>query len=270
MTYFQFLAIFLGIPIVALMGIALFDHRRGARLPVALGNFPAWLVIGAVCFIAVAWTTPWDNYLVATGVWYYDPLLVTGITLGWVPIEEYTFFVLQPILIGLWMAFWMRRLPVTESGAEIQGGGRIRAVALGLTGLIWLASVALLASGWRSGTYLGLELGWMLPPLMLQLAFGADILWKHRRFTLLGALIPTVYLSAADFIAIGAGTWTISPEQSLQWYVGGVLPIEEIIFFFLTSSLVACSVALALAQESRARLPRPLRTWISRRTTLTA
>ena len=59
--------------------------------------------------LAVVYTTPWDNYLVATGVWYYDPQLVSGIVLGWVPIEEYTFFVLQTILTSLVLLFVARR-----------------------------------------------------------------------------------------------------------------------------------------------------------------
>lgn len=262
MTYFQFLAAFLGIPILMLLAIALFDQRRGADLPAALSALPAWLVIGIIAFIAVAWTTPWDNYLVATRVWSYDPALVAGITLGWVPIEEYTFFVLQPILIGLWMVFWMRRLPLPTD--EVRRAARIRTIGVSIAGTIWLASLALLASGWKPGTYLGLELAWMLPPLLLQLAFGADILWKYRCFVLLGVLVPTLYLSAADFVALGAGTWTISPDQSLYWLVGGLLPLEEIVFFLLTSSLVAFSVVLGLAHESRARLPRPLRARIER------
>ena len=29
--------------------------------------------------IAVVYTTHWDNYLVATRVWWYDPALVSGI-----------------------------------------------------------------------------------------------------------------------------------------------------------------------------------------------
>ena len=51
--------------------------------------------------VAVLYTTPWDNYLVATGVWWYDPHLVAGLVLGWVPIEEYTFFILQTLAMGL-------------------------------------------------------------------------------------------------------------------------------------------------------------------------
>jgi lycopene cyclase domain-containing protein len=72
--------------------------------------------------IAVVYTTPWDNYLVATGVWWYDPQLVTGLVLGWVPIEEYTFFIVQPILAGLWLLMLMRYLPAGEQGSGGAGG----------------------------------------------------------------------------------------------------------------------------------------------------
>lgn len=46
---------------------------------------------------AVVWTTPWDNYLVAHGVWKYDPTKVWNVILGYVPLEEYLFFVLQSL-----------------------------------------------------------------------------------------------------------------------------------------------------------------------------
>lgn len=50
---------------------------------------------------AVIWTTPWDNYLVASGVWHYDPTKVWNVILGYVPLEEYMFFVLQSLGVGL-------------------------------------------------------------------------------------------------------------------------------------------------------------------------
>jgi hypothetical protein len=34
----------------------------------------------------------------------------TGVVLGWVPLEEYTFFVVETILAGLWLLFLARRL----------------------------------------------------------------------------------------------------------------------------------------------------------------
>ena len=54
---------------------------------------------------AAAVTLSMHFHLVATQVWWYDPQLVTGLLIGWVPIEEYLFFILQPLLTGLWLAF---------------------------------------------------------------------------------------------------------------------------------------------------------------------
>ena len=87
-TYFGFLALFLLIPLVVLGVLTWQDHRRGVTLPKELQNYPAWIVLVAHVVVAVIYTTPWDNYLVATAVWWYDLALVTGVTIGWVPIEE--------------------------------------------------------------------------------------------------------------------------------------------------------------------------------------
>lgn len=250
MTYFGFLALFLGIPIVILGTAAWRTRGPGHRLPAALRNLPAWPVILLHVVIALLYTTPWDNYLVATRVWWYDPALVTGFTLGWVPIEEYTFFVLQPIMTGLWLLFLARR---TRFPPPPPQRARLRYGAVAVTGLFWLAAAVILLSRWQPGTYLGLELIWALPPIMLQLAFGADILWHYRRFVFLVLVPPTLYLSAADALAIQAGTWTINPAQSLPIHLGGTLPLEELLFFLLTNTLIVFGVTLALAQSSRER-----------------
>jgi len=66
----------------------------------------------ALIGLSVLYTTPWDNYLVATRVWYYDPALVLNAIIGYVPIEEYTFFILQTILTGLFTLWlWQRFYP---------------------------------------------------------------------------------------------------------------------------------------------------------------
>ena len=100
---FRFLLRFLVVPILILIGITLWNKRRGRERAAALSATSIGLAIGLHVLIALLYTTPWDNYLVATGVWWYDPSLVTGVVLGWVPIEEYTFFILQPILVGVWL-----------------------------------------------------------------------------------------------------------------------------------------------------------------------
>jgi putative membrane protein len=104
----------------------------------------------------------------------------------------------------------------------------------------------MLASGWDPGTYLGLELAWALPPIALQLIVGADVLWRHRRRVATAVLGLTLYLAAADFLAIGAGVWTIDPAQSLNLFLGGELPVEELVFFLLTNTLVICGLTLSL------------------------
>jgi len=251
MTYFAFLAVFVGVPIVALLGIAYRDYKAGIRAPSAIANWSAFTVIVGHIVIAVIWTTPWDNYLVATNVWWYDTELVTGIVFGYVPIEEYTFFVVQPIMTGLLLLLLMRRMPLAPQ-VDVHPN-RARVIGLNVIGVIWLGSIVLLLFGVDAGTYLGLELVWALPPVMLQLAFGADILWRHRRMIVVTIVMTTVYLALADALAIESGTWTIDPEQSFEIYLGGVLPIEELIFFLLTNTLVVLGITLAQSAESKAR-----------------
>lgn len=257
MTYFGFLALFLLIPLAVLGVLNWLDHRRGITLPNELQGFPAWAVVLAHVLVAVIYTTPWDNYLVATAVWWYDPALVTGITIGWVPIEEYTFFVLQTFLAGLWLLYLSRRMKF--GAGPIVHAQQIRTISTSILGLIWLATVGLLVNGWSPGTYLALILVWALPPIMLQTAFGADILWRHRKLVAATLLPPLIYLSIADALAINAGTWTISPTQSLNIYLAGQLPIEEFIFFLITNTLVVFGVILVLARESQLRVPLNMR-----------
>lgn len=251
MTYFGFLAIFLGIPLVILSWLLFRDNRQNRQIAPALQNWPPALALATHVVVALVYTTPWDNYLVANRVWWYDPNLVTGIVFGWVPIEEYTFFVLQPIFTGLWIFYLARRLtppPALKSGYLFA-----RQLLVALAGLVWLVMAYILIVEWLPGTYLALELVWALPPIMLQLGFGADILWRHRRLVLLGLVPTTLYLSAADALAITSGTWTINPTLSLEIYLGGILPIEEFVFFALTNIMVTFGIVLVMARESQAR-----------------
>src|SRR5512135_3227079 len=115
------------------------DARRGRGLPVAWAAPAAAAVLGVHVFLAVVYTTPWDNYLVATRVWYYNPARVTGVTLGWVPIEEYTFFVVQTLLTGAWLLWVARHLEPAPEPVPRRQALRLAAVVVG--GLIWLASI---------------------------------------------------------------------------------------------------------------------------------
>ena len=252
MTYFSFLGLFLAIPILIMLGLTWRDARQGRQLPARFAAYSAWIILLVHVGLALVYTTPWDNYLVATSVWWYEPAKVTGIVLGYVPIEEYTFFLVQPVLTGLWLLFWLRRQPErVEQGWE---NGRFRTVSLLILGVLWLGMVWILLIGWQPGTYLALILAWALLPIMLQVGFGGDILWRHRRVVLLGLLPITLFLAAADTLAIHDGIWTIDPAQTLNWLIGGILPFEEFLFFLITNVLVVFGMTLFLSAESQERL----------------
>jgi lycopene cyclase domain-containing protein len=242
MTYFSFLLLFLILPLAALLARA-WRHRADERLP--------WKTLILAAVIALVYTTPWDNYLVANAIWWYDGRLVAGLTLGWVPLEEYLFFILQPLLVGMWLITLERRVPVSEAPIF---GARLRQVALVLVAIVWIGGWTLLLSDGTSGRYLGLVLVWAIPPLALQFAFGADILWRSRRTLGLAIISSTLYLSAADAIAIASGTWTINPAFSSGIRLAGILPVEEFIFFLLTSTLISSTVTLVETPQSVARM----------------
>jgi lycopene cyclase domain-containing protein len=254
MRYFGFLARFVVLPLLIFRLLRAFDQQRGKTLPAALTSWNEDAVLAAHAVIAVTYTTIWDNYLVASNVWSYDPKLVTGLTLGWVPIEEYSFFVLQPLLTGSWMQYLARHLPAAQpSTTDSQINGRI--LATGVLGVVWAASVAMLLRGKPNEKYLSLILSWALPPIMLQTAFGGDILWRNRRLVAASILPATAYLGWADSQAIHAGTWAINPKNTVGVDVIPNLPLEEFLFFLLTNTLLVFGVTLVQSKESENRLP---------------
>jgi len=58
--------------------------------------------------LALTYTTPWDNFLVYKGIWSYPKGRVL-MSLGWVPVEEYSFFVIQTAFTCLWFLTVLER-----------------------------------------------------------------------------------------------------------------------------------------------------------------
>lgn len=101
-------------------------------------------------------------------------------------------------------------------------------------------------------TYLLLLLGWASPVIALHWLVGAPELRARRRLLAVAVLLPTVYLTLADALAIGAGVWSISDQLTLGWRAGSLV-FEEALFFFLTNVLVAQSIILFLSPSARER-----------------
>jgi lycopene beta-cyclase len=225
-AYWQFDLLVLVLPAVLLL-------RGTGRPPMRL-----WGAVAALSVVALAWTAPWDEHLVRTGVWSYGADRVVA-TLGSVPVEEYAFVVLLVVLVAAW-GVRTGRLPAAP-GLGGEPGPRAAGA------LVWLgvaaAGTVLLAVGgtWR---YLGLLLVWVAPPLALQRAVAGDLLRRRRADRLLVAAPVALWLCAADRLALADGVWLISPASSSGILLLG-LPVEEALFFCLVTLLVTDGLFLA-------------------------
>ena len=251
MTYFGFLLRFLVIPIFIFLAITWWDNKNNRPTPGFQNGRAVWIGILIHIILAVVYTTPWDNYLVATGVWFYNPNLVTGIVFGYVPIEEYTFFVLETILSGLWWWFLARRL--YPPAQEFKPNKKLVYISTGLLVILWVIFTALFFSDNQPITYLSITLFWALPAIFPQLLYGADILWHHRKLVLLGILVPGTYLSLMDIVALTDTTWSIAKNQTTGILFFGILPLEEVVFFFITNILIVFGMTLLLSSIGQQR-----------------
>lgn len=243
MSYLSFHLIFLVPPILLMLGA----HRRPRRMD---HDLRVELAIPIVCLIALTYTTPWDNYLVAREVWWYGANRVMG-TIGYVPVEEYMFFVLQPILTGLFLYQYLHRSPPSVQTHTSSASWIGAAVFAGITGL----GAFFLMDGRPSTLYLALILVWAPPILAGMWLYDGETLWALRKSVFVTTALPTVYLWGADAVAIHSKIWTISPEYTVGASILGLLPLEEALFFLFTNLLVVQGILLLLYGSHRAVTP---------------
>lgn len=225
LSYLEFLVAFVLVPVAALLvaGPRLAPERRPtARLGMTI-----------IIAMAVAYTTPWDNYLVASGVWEYAEGSVLW-RIGYAPAEEYAFIVSQAVLTALWLYRLDLPRAVRPAGRRARVAGTLAYLALAVAGLALLDG---------RGFYLGAILAWAAPVLALQWAVGGHYLWAVRRRVVLAVGVPTLYLWVIDRVAIAWGLWRFSATQTTGLTLLG-LPVEEATFFLVTNVLVVQGLVL--------------------------
>lgn len=259
LTYAEFLAVFVVVPIavLALRGPGIHPARRR----------PAVVGVAVILTLALSYTIPWDNFLISEGVWFYAEGTVL-FRIWHMPIEEYSFVVLQSILTALWL--YRRPLPdvrsqpsadpagpVTPDARPDGGQPRARFTLPGLRAFpgprarvvgaaFWLGTAlagVVFVLTWEQTFYIGAILAWATPGLALQWAVGGGYLWRARRRLVLAIGIPTLYLCLIDRLAVGWGLWQFDPTALTGWTVLG-LPVEEATFFLMTNALVVHGLIL--------------------------
>lgn len=230
-TYAGFHAVFVVPALVALAVVA--SRRRGDPRQVVRA-----LPFFAIVLLALVYTTPWDNYLIHRGVWWYGEGTVAG-RLWLAPIEEYLFILLLPIVATLWLAIVSTSFEWPDDAITMtvpdRSLGVLAGIAVGMAGLVMLT---------RDATYyMGAILAWAGPVLALQWAVGWSYLLARWRLVAVGTLVPAMYFAVADRIAIEEEIWTISERYTTGLAVGG-LPIEEGAFFVVTTLFVVQGLVL--------------------------
>ncbi|GAO49306.1 hypothetical protein G7K_3457-t1 [Saitoella complicata NRRL Y-17804] len=185
--------------------------------------------------IAVIYTTPWDNYIIYHDAWWYCPTCVVG-TIGWVPIEEYLFFVVQTWGVGTLFSLLTRveRLPILDVRPM---GNSVRVVpcAVLLAFGAWAYSLAIPG---EKTFYMACIVAWISPVLAFLWYLSASYTLRRPLSFILSLTLPTVYLWVVDTVAMRAGVWHISERTSLEWEVWRGMPVEEAVFFAVTTGVV--------------------------------
>lgn len=216
------------VPVFAVLALVYLRRRLYAD------DLSPWGVV-IVAFIAFSYTTPWDSYMIRQEVWWYgDGVLLTRF---WrVPVGEYFFFVIQPLITGFWLYLLLTRLDTRQAGSWTP---RWLLVAAGV-------GVTAVGGWWAQGTptfYFGMILVWAGPVLVLQWGYGGHYLLRNSHIVAAAVVPATLYLASADRVAIENGIWVISDELTTGIHVLG-LPVEEGLFFFVTNLLVVQGILL--------------------------
>jgi lycopene cyclase domain-containing protein len=242
MTYLRFHLIF-NVPVLILL--------------VALSWSQPWtteelIAFGLVLLAVMIFTTPWDNLAAKWGIWGF-PREKYSLRLGYLPVEEYAFFLLQSANVMLAVRALFRFFPDWQSGLET-AISPLTLIFIGASLIPWIVVIFQLRWLRRkfgpSANY-AIHLAWFLPVIYFQWLLTPQLFGDHAGLLALITGTFGIYYTLADLAAVRAGTWFFDEKQITGIKLAGVLPWEEIAFFFLTSLLVAQSYLLLLPSDLR-------------------
>jgi lycopene cyclase domain-containing protein len=208
--------------------------------------------LGLVLIAVMVFTTPWDNLAAKWGIWGF-PREKYSLRLGYLPVEEYAFFLLQSVNVMLAVRALFCFFPDWQTGQETEIG-KWTLVCLAASAIPWaLVAVQLRWLRRKAGPRVNyaVHLAWFLPVIYAQWILAPPLFLGHAGVLATVTAVFGIYYTLADLAAVRAGTWFFDEKQITGVKLGGILPWEEIAFFFLTSLLVAQSYLLLLPGDLR-------------------
>lgn len=203
-----------------------------------IGQFDKIKIL-TLCTLAVVYTTPWDNYIIYFKAWWYRKDAVIG-TIGLVPIEEYLFFIIQTVFTSLWTILCSRWTMYSLSLRKPSHRWIFFAKRYSV-----MAALSILAiTSWIYGSpntklfYMTAMIWWMAPVITYIWFVSGHYITQRYIPILISITVPSIYLCYIDIIALRDGVWHINEATSLEILFFNDLPLEEIIFFFMTNTLV--------------------------------
>lgn len=98
--------------------------------------------------------------------------------------------------------------------------------------------------------YLFHLLAWTLPIIAGQWLLAWRVFRRNEVALTMPTLICGTWFTLADYFAVKSGLWFFDEEQILGVYLGP-LPLEEVLFFYVVSLIVAQSFVMLLPQRYR-------------------
>ncbi|MBW0530426.1 hypothetical protein O181_070141 [Austropuccinia psidii MF-1] len=200
--------------------------------------------------IATSYSLPWDSYIISNKAWGYPSWSVL-FTVFKVPIEEIFFFIIQTVIttyiytlltIPIIPALYIQSKP---NNLEFNSPNLWKLIRWGPSiGFCFLTILSWCSCQPATKLFYLTCIGFWASPVCAGLwAIAGDHILQRPRSISLSILIPTLYFSFCDTVAIRHGTWFISNHTSTGIFVTPHLPIEELIFFFITNLLIVFGLA---------------------------
>ncbi|NJK91010.1 MAG: lycopene cyclase domain-containing protein [Blastochloris sp.] len=210
----------------------------GALAGTAFWQGPVLMTGALVLVVVMIFTTPWDNYAVAQGIWGF-PRERYSVKVWHLPVEEYAFFIIESVQVML-LTFWLLTVLPEAGGA---GGGwsltdprlgiAVAVVLLAWLGLgLWGRKKIHARSRYHYAWHL---LFWFVPVILLQWVIAWDVILPRWPAILAATLGVGTYLSWADYLAIDRGIWHFDQKQITGHKIGRKMPWEEAVFFLSDS-----------------------------------